>query len=55
MGAFLAKAWREGLSHTDAMREMIRVDRRAGAAEPAPRVLRDGAPQWMRSALDRSV
>ncbi len=38
MGAFLRKARQEGLSNTDAMREMIRdwVGGPPGSAEPAP-------------------
>ena len=53
--AFLHKARRRGLSSTDAMRETTRS--RAGepdAAEPAPRVLRDGGSAVDAVSLDRS-
>jgi hypothetical protein len=53
--ALVRKARRRGLSSTDAMRETTRS--RAGepdAAEPAPRVLRDGGSAVDAVSLDRS-
>ena len=51
----MRKARREGLSNTDAMREMIRDwTGEPDAAEPAPRVLRDAGSDVNAVSLDRS-